>query len=249
MQNVSPIIGDRVEIKPGSDSTGTLMKILPRNNELRRPKVANVDQVVMVFSAAQPEFSFTMLDRYLFQAEFEQIDAAICINKTDLEEELPRKIVDMYTKAGYQAFAVCAKTEAGLEKLRKFLQIKTTVLAGPSGVGKSSIINRFAIEPTLATGDVSEKIGRGRHTTRHTEFVPILPSGYIIDTPGFSSLDPPDIPKTERGALFREFRPWLGQCKFRDCLHVSEKDCGIKEQIGVSIDPLRYERYLEWVVE
>lgn len=238
-KNITPIVGDWVQI-----NNTTLMAILPRKNELRRPRVANVDQVVVVMAAALPQLHFAMLDRYLMQAEHENIDAAICINKIDLDDNVPAKVKEIYEPAGYPFFAVSVSNNEGFAGLLEFLQNTTTVLAGPSGVGKSSIINSLT-KKELETGTVSKKIGRGRHTTRHAEFIPINDGGYIIDTPGFSSLDPPDVPQNDKAALFKEFRPWLGQCKFRDCLHWSEQDCAIKEQIGKSIDPMRYERYLE----
>ena len=257
-QKITPIVGDRVQINfaedrgrpiPGSEpaGSGTLMAIMPRRNELRRPKVANVDQVVVVLAVTQPPLSFALLDRYLIQAEYEGIEASICINKIDLDDVLPAEIKDIYVPIGYPVFAVSANSGDGLQDLKEFFQGKTTVLAGPSGVGKSSIINGLIKEKKLATGPVSERIGRGKHTTRHTEFVPISVSGYVIDTPGFSSLDPPDVPLLERGSLFREFRTWLGQCKFRDCLHKSEQGCAIIEQIGLTVDRRRYARYLEWI--
>jgi len=257
-QKITPIVGDRVQINfaedrgrpiPGSEpaGSGTLMAIMPRKNELRRPKVANVDQVVIVLAVAQPQLSFTLLDRYLIQAEYEGIEAAICINKTDLDDVLPAEIKEIYEAIGYPVFTVSASSGAGLQDIKAFLQDKTTVLAGPSGVGKSSIINGLIEERKLATGAVSQRIGRGKHTTRHAEFVPISASGYVIDTPGFSSLDPPDVPTLEKAALFKEFRPWLGQCKFRDCLHKSEKGCPVREQVGLTINQRRYDRYIEWI--
>ncbi|MCL2420410.1 MAG: ribosome small subunit-dependent GTPase A [Defluviitaleaceae bacterium] len=249
-QKISPIVGDKVQINTSEDMTGMLMSIMPRINELRRPKVANVDQVVVVLAAAQPALSFHMLDHYLIQAAYEGIEAFVCINKTDLDADIAAEVQKIYTGAGYPVFIVSAIEDLGLDALGAFLQGKTTVLAGPSGVGKSSIINSLT-EENLETGAVSEKIGRGKHTTRHTAFVPIgtgeNAAGYVIDTPGFSSLAPPDVPKLERAALFSELRPWLGQCKFRDCLHQSEKDCAVKAQVGLSIDPRRYERYIEWI--
>ena len=263
-----PIVGDRVQIKSGgaetsqtsktldkasdktASKTGTLMALMPRSNQLRRPRVANVDQVMVVLAAAQPELHFTMLDRYLIQAEHEGIDAAICINKIDLDDQIPRQIQKIYTPAGYPVFAVSVLDAQNIEMLKDYLKDKTTVLAGPSGVGKTSIINCLTEGQTiLKTGAVSERIGRGRHTTRHAEFIPIIPSGYIIDTPGFSSLDPPEVPERELAALFREFGPWLGKCRFRDCLHDSEpeQDCAVKGQVGQTITRERYERYLEFI--
>ena len=247
-QKISPIVGDHVEIEIAVGSA-TLKTILPRVNELRRPKVANVDQVLVVLSTAQPDLHFTILDRYLMQAEHENIEAAVCINKLDLNADIFSKICEIYKPSGYSIYPIfatsCAKLE-GLAELKSFLQNKVTVLAGPSGVGKSSIVNAIT-ECNQKTAMVSEKIGRGKHTTRHAEFLPILPAGYVIDTPGFSSLNPPDVPIIEKAALFREFQPWLGQCRFRDCVHIMEEDCAIKEQINKSISPQRYDNYLKYV--
>lgn len=237
-QKITPIVGDRVQI-----SETTLMKIMPRANELRRPRVANVDRVVIVLAAAEPDLHFELLDRYLAQAEYEGIEAAICINKTDLNEEIPEKVKEIYGPADYPVFVTSANKGEGTAELGEFLQGKTTVLAGPSGAGKSSLINAL-VQRKLETGAVSKKIGRGRHTTRHTEFIPLeIGGGYVIDTPGFSSLEAPDVPKEQRAELFKEFRPWLGECNFRNCLHLSEEGCAIKEQVGLTIHPERYSRY------
>jgi len=259
---ISPVVGDRVQIEADKNSpfVGTLMAILPRKNELRRPRVANIDQVLVVLAAAQPSFSASLLDRYLIQAEHEGIEVAICINKTDLENA--EEVQNIYKSVGYTVFLVSAigenyenyeenkkgeSNEQELEALRSFLQGKTSVLAGPSGVGKSSLINIFSRDVVMEVGAISEKIGRGKHTTRHAEFVAIIPSGYVIDTPGFSSLDLPEVPPIERAALMKEFRPFLGQCKFSNCLHISEQGCAVKEQIGRAIAPQRYKGYLEWI--
>lgn len=251
-KKITPIVGDKVEIE-----NSTLMTILPRTNELKRPKVSNVDQVLIVLSASAPDLHFTMLDRYLMQAEYENISAAICINKTDLDKDIPNQVKEIYEPIPYQVFLVSINDNTGLEALDGYLLKKTTVLAGPSGVGKSSLINRLA-KSNLQTGAVSNKIGRGKHTTRHTEFIPLTkpltgcstqPAGYVIDTPGFSSLDAPNIPKIERAALFKEFTPYLGMCKFRDCLHISEAGCVVKEHVGDTITTMRYNRYLEWICD
>jgi len=246
---ISPIVGDWVEINIENSESGQLMAVLPRSNALRRPKVANVDQVLIVLATARPAFSFTMLDRYLMQSEYEGIEAAICINKTDLDAAVAAKVCEIYEKISYKVFSVSVEEGEGLQPVQEYLQDKTTVLAGPSGVGKSSIINWLTGHENMATGIVSEKIGRGKHTTRHAEFIPISLSAYVIDTPGFSSLEPPDIPPLERAELFKEFSPYLGQCKFSDCLHNKEIDCAVKEQVGITIHPSRYERYVEWLSE
>jgi ribosome biogenesis GTPase len=174
-----------------------------------------------------------------------KIPAAICVNKLDLKEA--DTVRDIYTQAGYPVFAVSVKENRGLDDFAIFLEGKTTALAGPSGVGKSSIINCLSLGAVMETGGLSEKIGRGKHTTRHAEFIPIKPTGYVIDTPGFSSLALPDVPLSERAALFREFRPFLGQCRFSNCLHGAENGCAVKAQVGTAIDPRRYVRYVDWI--
>ncbi|MCL1988510.1 MAG: ribosome small subunit-dependent GTPase A [Firmicutes bacterium] len=243
---VSPIVGDKVTITTAENNTGTILEILPRKNALNRPKIANIDCVIITLAAAQPTLHFALLDRYLMQAEYEQISAVICINKIDLDKKIPQLVQEIYTTAGYEIFAVSAEKQLNLATLSDFVSNKTTALAGPSGVGKTSLINALT-ENTLQTGVISQKIGRGKHTTRHTEFIPLNQGGYIIDTPGFSSLEPPNLPQLQRATLFREFNNWIGNCKFNDCLHVSEKDCAIKNQVGKTIDARRYASYLELV--
>ena len=240
-----PLVGDKVYIKIDG-KTGMLMEILPRLNELRRPSTANVDCVIIVLAAAQPDLHFVMLDRYLMLAEHESIEAAICVNKEDLNNNIPENVRVIYEPIGYPVFILSCVSGTGFDVFLNYLHNKTTVLAGPSGTGKSSIIN-YITKGNHKTGSVSEKIGRGKHTTRHAELIPVIPMGYIIDTPGFSSLEPPKIPLPERAGLFKEFRPWLGQCKFRDCLHNSENGCAVKNQIGKTINPLRYARYIEYI--
>ncbi|MCL1998733.1 MAG: ribosome small subunit-dependent GTPase A [Turicibacter sp.] len=241
----SPIVGDRVEIATETENVGTLMKLLPRSNELQRPKVANVDLVLIVMAATKPSLHFALLDRYLIQAEYEEIDIAICINKADLNSAVPATVSEIYSPI-YPIFTTAASQNLGITSLIEHMQNKTTVLAGPSGVGKSSIINLLT-DRQLEVGKISDKIGRGKHTTRHTEIIPLdgQSSSYVIDTPGFSSLDLPATTKTEFAVFFREFRPYLGQCRFSDCIHDSETDCAVKMQLGKTISEKRYERYLE----
>jgi ribosome biogenesis GTPase len=198
-------------------------------------------------AAAQPTLNFTLLDHYLVQAEYADIPAVVCVNKLDLQDA--DNVRMLYTQAGYAVCTVSTKTQAGLDELAAWLAGKTTVLAGPSGVGKSSLLNCLSMGVRMETGGLSTKIDRGKHTTRHAELISIRGSGYVIDTPGFSSVALPDVPMLERAALFREFRPFLGDCQFSNCLHYAEKGCAVKAQVGVSIDPQRYARYVDWITK
>lgn len=247
-RQLTPLIGDRVEIsvdRTASEPTGTLQTLLPRKNELRRPRAANIDLVIVTMAAVKPDFNPGLLDRYLLLVEHAGIPAVICINKADLTaDETLRDIRQVYESAGYGLAVVSAEDASGLDPLRDWMRGKVSVFAGPSGVGKSSLINRLAPEARRETGEISEKIARGRHTTRHTEIIPVAPSGFCLDTPGFTSLDLSEIQPQQYAALFREFLPFLGRCRFTDCRHETEDDCAIKQQVGTAIHPLRYESYL-----
>ena len=250
-RNVSPVIGDRVLISPtaefnSQEMTGFLTDILPRKNELPRPRIANVDQILVVMSAMKPDFNTGLLDRYLAVIEHAGIPAALVINKRDLAPENDARLKaysDIYTGAGYAAVLTSAEKKEGLEELREIMSGKLSVLAGPSGVGKTSLLNALIPEAGRETGAVSRKIERGRHTTRHTEILALSNGGFCADTPGFTSLDLTNIPPAKLSGLFREFLPFLDKCRFADCLHIKETDCAVKEQVGRKIHPSRYESY------
>jgi ribosome biogenesis GTPase len=238
IKGVPPIPGDRVRI-----DGETITEVLERGNELPRPRVANVDRIVAVLAAERPAPDYALLDNTLLRAEYEGIVVAVCVNKVDLSREAAGYVRSVYARAGYAVFAVSAETGEGLAELAGFMAGKTTVLAGASGVGKSSLVARLAPGAAPAVGGLSEMKGRGRHTTRHTELFPLDGGGFVIDSPGFSTLDAPRVPANERARLFREFLPYIGACRFSDCAHRAEEGCAVKPQVGVTIDPRRYEHF------
>ena len=246
-EKITPTVGDRVLISiiDEANKKGSLDKILERRNFLIRPRVSNVDQAVIVFASKNPEINLDTLDRFLILAEREGVNSIICINKTDIDEKGTYSAVsDIYTPAGYDVYPVSAYTGEGIEGLKTALMGKISVFAGPSGVGKSSVINALNPDFSLKTGELSEKIMRGRHTTRHAELMEVLKDCYIVDSPGFTSLYTGDIKKEDLWRCFREFVPWGIKCRYKECSHISEPDCAVKEQVGEVISPERYERYV-----
>ncbi|MDR0272870.1 MAG: ribosome small subunit-dependent GTPase A [Clostridiales bacterium] len=244
----TPLVGDKVEISV-SDSDkkiATIDTIKPRENELRRPPAANISQVIITVATTQPAFNAGLLDRFLLLIEHENIPILICVNKIDLDSS--KKLFEPYKE--YPIVYACAETGAGLDELRAKMTGNINLFAGSSGVGKTSLINALSPGINLQTGQLSEKIGRGKHTTRHTEIFPLGSSaehGYCFDTPGFTSLDISHIQKNEIAPLFREFRPFISNCQFNNCLHIHEKNCAIKEHIGASIHTARYESYVKLI--
>ncbi|WP_303841993.1 ribosome small subunit-dependent GTPase A [Selenomonas ruminantium] len=241
-QGVVP--GDKVLIARLSDGTGVVEEQLPRDSLLRRPAVANVTQVILTFAAAQPDLHPLLLNRFLVLAEWSGLkNILICVNKTDLYRGDRAAFLQLYEQAGYRVLRVSAKENLGIAELRQVLSGETTVFAGPSGVGKSSLLNALDANLSLATGQVSDKIKRGRHTTRVAELLP-YEQGFIVDTPGFSAMELGEIPLAELANFFPEFRPCLGQCRFAPCSHTHEPDCGIKAAWEAGeISQERYEAY------
>jgi ribosome biogenesis GTPase len=241
------MVGDRVtiEITSRAEAEGTLHTIKPRVNERPRPRAANVDLAVITMAAANPEFNASLLDKFLLLAESCNVASAVCLNKCDLIPAYKlNELTAPYVMAGYKVFGVSAEGGYGLDELKEYMTGKTSVFAGPSGVGKSSLINLVTQHGKREVGALSEKIKRGKHTTRHTELLPVMPSGFCVDTPGFTSLDLSRVTTAELAGLFIEFKPFLGRCRFSDCRHDSEADCAVKDVVGASIHPLRYQRYL-----
>ncbi len=249
-QEQSLLPGDRVLFLPLESGTGVIEAVLPRKNALRRPPVANVDQAILVISLAQPEPDLTLLDRLLVLCAFEKIDAVICFNKVDLVgEEFAHGLASVYHKVGYPTILTSALQGNGLENLRHLMKNKLSVLAGPSGAGKSTLLN--ALEPglSLITGEVSKKLRRGRHTTKHVELIS-LAGGFVADTPGFSNLNLPQLERTELGFYFSEINELSKGCRFPDCLHMLEPDCTVKAALDRGmISSTRYQNYLSMLSE
>ena len=248
-QNMKPLVGDDVEIDIISEEkkTGNVAAILPRKNALIRPAVANVDQALLIFAAASPNPNFNLLDRFLVMMGRQDVPVILCFNKCDLiTEEQQQEIASIYEASGCKILFVSAKKELGLKELQEILEGKTTTVAGPSGVGKSSLINLLAPEACMETGEISKKIERGRHTTRHAELIQLKGDGYIMDTPGFSSLYLPEMEKEELQDCYPEFAAFEPYCRFQGCSHISEPDCGVKEALSEGkIHPVRYENYCQ----
>lgn len=248
-QKMKPLVGDDVEIDIISEEkkTGNVAAILPRKNALIRPAVANVDQALLIFAAASPNPNFNLLDRFLVMMGRQDVPVILCFNKCDLiTEEQQQEIAAIYEASGCKILFVSAKKELGLKELQEILEGKTTTVAGPSGVGKSSLINLLAPEACMETGEISKKIERGRHTTRHAELIQLKGDGYIMDTPGFSSLYLPEMEKEELQDCYPEFAALEPYCRFQGCSHISEPDCGVKEALSEGkIHPVRYENYCQ----
>ncbi len=244
-QKITPLVGDHVAITVTEDGTGMVDEVLPRSNQFQRPMVANMDQLVILASGAIPITDPFLIDRMVSLAEYKGCQPIICFNKCDLEPAT--QLVELYQRAGFQSFAISAQTGEGLEQLLGVLDGKISAFTGNSGVGKSSVLNALCPQFGLKVGQVSEKLGRGRHTTRHVELFRVG-GGLVADTPGFSAFDVEQmelIPKEELAHTFREFRPYLEQCRFVGCAHVKERGCAVREAVdNGAIAPSRYQSYV-----
>lgn len=246
-QKVKPLVGDnvRLEVLDEEQKKGNIEEILPRKNELIRPAVANIDQALVIFAAAKPKPNFNLLDRFLILMQYQKVPAVVCFNKQDMvdAEEL-QLLKNTYESAGYPVLFTSAAKEEGITAIRELLKGKTTTVAGPSGVGKSSLINLLSPEAEMETGDISRKIERGKHTTRHSELFALDEDTFICDTPGFSSIYLPDMEKEELGIYFPEIAEYEPFCRFQGCAHIHEPGCGVKDALEEKkISPIRYENY------
>ncbi len=252
-EKMKPLVGDVVEIDilDEVEKKGNIIEIIERKNELIRPAVANIDQALVVFAVTKPKPHFNLLDRFLIMMESKGIPVVLCFNKKDIATEPEiQELKDIYEKCGYQIIFTSALQEENTEELKNLLRDKTTAIAGPSGVGKSSLINIFQPDANMETGCISEKIERGKHTTRHSELIWIEDNTYIMDTPGFSSLYTNEFEKEELKYYFTEFSEYEGQCRFLGCDHVHEPGCAVKQALDEGkIHPVRYTNYLEMYQE
>lgn len=242
---ITPLVGDHVEITVTAEGTGMVDEVLPRSNQFQRPMVANMDQLVILASGAIPVTDPFLIDRMIALAEYKHCQPIICFNKCDLEPA--EELVELYRKAGFQSFSISAQTGAGLDQLMRVLEGKISAFTGNSGVGKSSVLNALCPQFGLKVGEVSEKLGRGRHTTRHVELFRVG-GGLVADTPGFSAFDVEQmelIPKEELERTFREFHPYLDQCRFVGCAHVKERGCAVRQAVEQGeIAESRYRSYV-----
>ena len=248
-KKIKPLVGDDVQIDIISEEekTGNVEEICPRKNALVRPAVANVDQAMVIFAATSPKPNLNLLDRFLYMMEQQGVPAVICFNKCDLasEEEL-RVLRESYQASGYPLLFISAAQEEGTASVREQLSGKTTTVAGPSGVGKSTLINLLSPDIQMETGAISEKIQRGKHTTRHSELITLDDSTYIFDTPGFSSLSTDFFDLEQISEYLPEFADYAPYCRFTGCSHINEPDCKVKEALEEGkISRSRYENYVQ----
>lgn len=248
-EKVTPLVGDLVSITGDQEQmTGIVEAIGPRTNVLLRPPVANVTQIAIVTATANPRPNLYLLDKMIAAAEYAGISVLVCWNKTDLSDG--ESLAELYRKAGFETFSLSAETGQGIAEFNEKLKDEVTVFAGNSGVGKSSLLNRIFGQNTFETGDVSQRAERGRHTTRHSELAVLPQGGYIIDTPGFGSLDFSLLQPENVSDLFREMTSYTQQCRFRDCKHTAEPGCGVLEALEQGkIAPTRHESYCKLLQE
>lgn len=247
-KKMKPFVGDDVSIRVLDEEKklGNIEEILPRKNQLIRPAVANVDMALVIFATKKPQPNWNLLDRFLCMMEYQKVPVTICFNKSDYVDKIERDTLrKIYEPAGYPILFTSTISNEGIAELSLLLEGKTTTVAGPSGVGKSSLINCLIGENRMETGQISTKIERGRHTTRHSEILPIAEGTYIVDTPGFSSMDLPELEKEQLWMCYPEFLKYEPNCRFGGCSHRNEPQCGVKEAVEQGkIHRTRYENYI-----
>lgn len=248
---IKPLVGDNVsiEITDQAKFLGNITEILPRNNSLIRPSCANVDGALIIFAIVRPEPNYNLLDRFLINVLRQNLPCTICFNKMDIatKEEMD-ELREAYEGCGCKVLFLSGSEGVGLEEVLEELQGKTTVIAGPSGVGKSTLVNRISPEANMETGEISHKIDRGKHTTRHAELFTLrdVQDSYIMDTPGFTSLEVFDLEKEELWEYYPEFQAYEQYCKFKGCSHISEPVCGVKDALAEGkISRIRYNNYVK----
>ncbi len=243
---VKPLPGDIAEIEELSDGSGSVIEILPRKNSFIRPPIANIDCMVIVVAADNPKPNLKFVDTMLVISELNHVEPVICINKSDLTEEY-EEIERLYRKIGYKVFVTSAEKKTGIADLKAEICGKMTAFTGYSGVGKSSLLNEIFDGLNLTTGDVSKKLNRGRHTTRHIELFKLENGAYIADTPGFSMLEIYGVDESELGNYFIEFSEYKDECKFSGCAHLAGKQCAVINAVEENkIARSRYENYLDF---
>ncbi|MGM8286265.1 ribosome small subunit-dependent GTPase A [Clostridium perfringens] len=247
--SLKPMVGDRVTIKV-ENGKGIIEDIHERSSELIRPTVANVTQAFVVFAIKNPDINLDLLNRFLTLCEYNDIHAVVCLNKEDLcTEEEKENLKELINDIGYEVLFINAKEGKGFDALKERLEHNITVLCGPSGAGKSTLLNSFIDREHMETGSVSEKIGRGKHTTRHSELIDV-DNGYLVDTPGFTTLDVTFIDRDSLKYCFPEFNDYNNLCKFNGCNHYKEPKCAVKEAVEEGkINKLRYDFYIKTLEE
>ena len=245
--NIKPLVGDDVELEilDEEHKTGNIQRILPRRSKLVRPAVANIDQALIIFAIVKPDPNFNLLDRFLIQMSGQGLPCIICFNKSDIaSKEEQESLRSAYEACGCQVLFISVAKKEGIQEVGKLLEGKTTTVAGTSGVGKSSLINCLYPDAEMETGSISEKIDRGKHTTRHSQLFALDEDTFILDTPGFSSLDLFGVEKENLKDYYPEFLAYEEECRFRGCMHISEPDCGVKKALSRGkISQVRYHNY------
>lgn len=245
-KKVTPLVGDRCMFETESTGEGTVTEILPRNSQLVRPPIANVDTVILTFSVTNPDLNLQLLDKFLVHTEFAGLDAIICLTKSDLPHDtrFVQSAMELYRAMGYPVLLSSAVHNVGIQQLSELLKGKISVVSGQSGVGKSSLLNSLKPGMSLETGEISERLGRGKHTTRHVELIEFANEAYVADTPGFSQLDFHSLELNDLANCFIEFASYAENCRFRGCLHREEPSCAVREAVEQGhIAVSRYEHY------